>query len=293
MNINGYYPLFKVKNDAEIWIQKNVLNIIYSYLCEAKTHEDYTKMKRDCIPNQRFHIISIDKSIVMSTNESGFYYIPTDEKKPITFYIYNGVHNNILDIGKTFFGNFPGYIEQPDERKELHLLKLNINVITYHQELQYRFSKYLHLDFCSNVLKLELKHLHNNCTLEVNGQMDIFGKSNSLLSIDFHPFMLKNLHFSCVLHANDYTESLVHLTFCSDRVVVNGIVFISETIKTIQIGKFDVILISADDSIQKVKHDLSFQSLWWAISRGKRLTYTNKNTLENEIIIKSICVHSF
>jgi len=293
MNINGYYPLFESKNDAEIWLQKNVINVIYSYLCEAKTHEDYIKMKRDCIPNQRFQIISISKSIVMSTDWSGAFFIPTDETKPITFYVYDGVYSNLLDIGKTFFGDFSGDIEQPNERIEVPFLKLNINVITFHQELQYRFSKYLHLDFFSDVLKLELKHSYNNCTLSVDGQMDIFGKSNGLLSIDFHPFFLKNLDFSCILHANDSTKSLIDLTFCSDCVVINGSVFNAATVKTIQIGKFDVRLISADDSIQNVENKSSFESLWWVLSRGKRLTYTNNNTLENEIIIKSICIHSF
>ena len=293
MNINGYYPLFESKNDAEIWLQKNVINIIYSYLCEAKTHEDYVKMKSDCIPNQRFQIISIDKSIVTSTEGSGSFFIPTDESKPITFYVYDGVRSNILDIGKTFFGDFWGHIEHPNERNELPFLKLNINVITFHQELEYRFSKYLHLDFFSDVLKVELKHSYDNCTLSVDGQMDIFGKSNCLLSIDFHAFYLKNLDFSFKLHTNDCTKSLVHLIFCSDHVIINGSVFSASTVKTIQIGKFDVILISADDSIQKVQNESSFETLWWVLSRGKRLTYTNNSTIENEIIVKSICVHSF
>ena len=83
--VEGWYPLFSSKEDALLWLHRNVFDVVKVDMKKAATYADFTSIKADMTVGKIFTVVSVgatdDCDIVISTEwpQEGKLYIPCEK----------------------------------------------------------------------------------------------------------------------------------------------------------------------------------------------------------------------
>tara|TARA_Y100000592_G_scaffold67374_1_gene104697 strand:- start:111 stop:1136 length:1026 start_codon:yes stop_codon:yes gene_type:complete len=309
--IDGWYPLFIKKENAERWLQENVTDIIRSNLHKAQTRADYIKMKEDSTIGKKYKVVSVGYNCDIEKSTGwpcgDIMYTCCDIENgisPILTYIYNGIDvESTCNVRETSFGSAKNtifdtlsyVIRDINNLNTKHKNQNGTYITDYHNRIQLQFpKKYTAIEYASTPpLEIRLGQSYfTTYTTPIFGVQTVSGRKNQIFSLDFHTFSTSGVHSSLQIHTNDSDDCIFEMKIDEGDVKINNTSFEIKTIKTIQIhGEMISITLMNNDKIEKKTKSVDF--LPWALSDGKRVTYQNFTDVDKTIILKTICLHGF